>query len=216
MADNADAAAEHTVSAVPTAHDWDERYAGQERMWSGRPNGTLVAEITGRAPGHALDVGCGEGADAIWLAQNGWQVTAVDVSQVALDRAEAAARDAGVDVNWQRSDVIDTPLPQGPFDLVSAHYVPLPHTPGDDALRALLAAVAPDGILLVVGHAHFNADHAKKHGINPDDYVQAHDVATFLDDGWEIETYETRPRVMPPGQDSPHGDDIVLMARRRG
>ena len=77
----------HTDGASESnAGDWDERYRGRgSEVWSGRPNGVLLAEISGLVPGRALDVGCGEGADAIWLAQQGWQVTGVDISQVALD-----------------------------------------------------------------------------------------------------------------------------------
>lgn len=79
--------------------DWNERYATHgDGLWSGRANGVLVAELAGSPPGRALDVGCGEGADAIWLAAAGWQVTGVDVSDVALERAAAAAGDAGVTV----------------------------------------------------------------------------------------------------------------------
>ncbi len=78
--------------------EWDNRYADRERMWSGQPNGALVAEIAGLIPGRVLDVGCGEGADAVWLASNGWDVTALEVSGVALERAAAHARDADVTV----------------------------------------------------------------------------------------------------------------------
>lgn len=84
--------------------DWDERYASHgEGLWSGRPNGALVAELVGRPPGRALDVGCGEGADPLWLARAGWEVTGADVSEVALERAGAGAREAGVTVEWVRA-----------------------------------------------------------------------------------------------------------------
>jgi 2-polyprenyl-3-methyl-5-hydroxy-6-metoxy-1,4-benzoquinol methylase len=104
------------------AREWDERYAGDGdgvSLWSGRPNGTLVAEVAGLVPGTVLDVGCGEGADAIWLAQQGWQVTAVDPSRVALDRADAAARDTGVEVTWVHAGLLGMPGGTGVHDLVS-------------------------------------------------------------------------------------------------
>src|SRR3954471_21898208 len=91
----------HSPQPVPvTAAEWDERYTGSPQIWSGNPNGALVAEVAALAPGRALDVGCGEGADAVWLATRGWRVTALDVSEVALDRAAQHARAAGVAVAW--------------------------------------------------------------------------------------------------------------------
>ena len=94
--------------------DWDERYARHgEGMWSGRANGALVTELAESPPGRALDVGCGEGADAIWLARAGWEVTGLDVSEVALERAAAAAREAGVTVHWVLADVALSPPSPG-------------------------------------------------------------------------------------------------------
>ncbi|WP_338037967.1 class I SAM-dependent methyltransferase [Nocardiopsis halophila] len=76
------------------AQSWDDRYSSEERLFSGNPNGVLVAEVEGLAPGRALDLGCGEGADAVWLAERGWHVAAVDISQVALDRRRRPPRPA--------------------------------------------------------------------------------------------------------------------------
>jgi len=134
--------------------DWDERYASHdEGLWSGRANGVLVGELAGSSPGRALEVGCGEGADAIWLAGAGWEVTGVDVSEVALERAAIAGRDAGVTVQWVCADVSAMPSASGGYDLVSVLYPALKHSPGDEAICGLLDAVAPGGTLLVVGHA---------------------------------------------------------------
>src|SRR5579871_5362086 len=89
------------------AAEWDARYREREgQMWSGRPNGRLQAEVAGLTPGRALDVGCGEGADAIWLARSGWTVTAIDISDVALSRAREAAERAGVMVEWVCGDAL--------------------------------------------------------------------------------------------------------------
>ena len=196
--------------------EWDERYRGQAQMWSGRPNDVLVAEIPGRTPGRALDVGCGEGGDAVWLAHHGWQVTGLDVSQVALDRAAEAARAAGVTVEWVCADVATLPAGTGGrFDLVSVHYPALRHTPDDAAIRSLLDTVAPGGTLLVVGHAPMDVEYARAHGFEPADYVQPPDVAARLDHAWEIEVDETRPRVTAPPRDTPFTHDAVLRARRR-
>ncbi|GAA5021946.1 class I SAM-dependent methyltransferase [Kitasatospora paranensis] len=134
---------------------WDTRYGSGDRIWSGDPNAVLVREVSGLATGHALDLGCGEGADAVWLAGRGWQVTAVDVSRIALARGAEQAESAGVAdrIDWQQHDLAVS-FPDGVFDLVSAHFL---HSevalPRDEILRSAAAAVAPGGVLLVVGHA---------------------------------------------------------------
>jgi SAM-dependent methyltransferase len=195
--------------------DWDERYASHEEgLWSGRVNGALVADVAELPPGRALDVGCGEGADAIWLARAGWQVTGVDISEVALERAAAGAREAGVTVEWVRADIAVSPPAPGAYDLVSVQYPALKHSPGDEAIRALLGAVAPGGTVLVVGHAPVDPDYAHAHGFEVADYVQPADVRAHLDEGWEVEVDETRPRVDPAPEGSRHTHDTVLRAKR--
>jgi SAM-dependent methyltransferase len=194
--------------------EWDERYASAEQVWSGRPNGALVAEVAGLRPGRALDVGCGEGADVVWLAQQGWDVTGLDVSQVALDRAAMHARQAGASVRWVHADLVQAQLPAGAFDLVSAQYPALLRTPGDDAERALLAAVAPGGTLLVVHHADIDPEEANARGFDPADYVGPADVAALLGDGWRVEVDEKRPRDITGGAGAHHTHDLVLRARR--
>lgn len=195
--------------------DWDARYAGAERVWSGRPNGALVAEVADLVPGRALDVGCGEGADAVWLAERGWDVTALDVSRVALERAARHARDAGADVRWLHAALVGAPLEPGTFDLVSAQYPALRRTPGHDAERALLDAVAPGGLLLLVHHADIDSERARASGFDPDDYIHPGDVAALLDDGWRLEVDERRPRHVSGGAGSHHTHDVVIRARRR-
>ncbi len=199
-----------------TPGEWDQRYAEQDRVWSGAPNGTLVVEADALPVGRALDVGCGEGADAIWLAGRGWQVTAVDISRVALDRAASVAG-AGVEVRWLVADIADGPPAGEVFDLVSAQYLAIRHTDDDAGIRGLMAAVGPGGTLLVVGHgepsdheAHEAHDHG---GPSHDGWVQPADVAARLDDGWLIEVHEIRPRPSAPAG-SRHTDDVVLRARR--
>src|SRR5690606_21511442 len=102
---------------------WEERYGSGGRLWSGKPNPQLVATAADLPPGTALDVGTGEGADAIWLASRGWTVTGVDVSQAALDRAARHATEAGVEVTWQQADATKWDPAPAQFDLVSAQYV---------------------------------------------------------------------------------------------
>jgi SAM-dependent methyltransferase len=196
--------------------EWDERYASSERIWSGRPNGALVDEVATLRPGRVLDVGCGEGADAVWLAANGWQVTALDVSGVALDRARSHAAEAGVGITWRHSGLLEADLPAAAFDLVSAQYPALRRTPGDDAERALLAAVAPGGTLLVVHHDVSDPSTGFEHGFDPAEWVGPRDVAKLLDGGWRLDVDDLRERTISGGAGAHHTHDVILRATRTG
>jgi 2-polyprenyl-3-methyl-5-hydroxy-6-metoxy-1,4-benzoquinol methylase len=205
-----------SVSAAQAA-EWDARYSeGEGARWSGRPNGRLVAEVASLTPGRALDVGCGEGADAIWLARRGWTVTAIDVSDVALIRAQEAAELAGAVVEWVRGDALQTPFPAGSFDLVSMQYPALPKAAGEAPMRALLGTVRLGGLLLAVYHDlnDEHREHIKSQGIDPADYVDAGDLARLLEDEFTIELQAVEPRIDPP-PDHRHIADVVLRARRR-
>jgi len=203
--------------------DWDHRYGG-ERVWSGNPNGTLVHEVERLAPGRALDVGTGEGGDAVWLGARGWRVTANDISRRALARVQAAAHERGIDLECLHADANDRHAfgaGAGTFDLVSAMYASIPRTPDARAIGNLLDAVAPGGTLLVVGHDLApmrtpvdTREHSR--AFDPDAYVRVDDVAAALAGRaeWSIEVHEQRPR--PPGAASSHHvDDVVLRATRR-
>ena len=201
--------------------DWDQRYSG-DVMWSGNPNGSLVHEVAGLRPGTALDVGAGEGGDAMWLADRGWNVTATDISQRAVDRIVAVATERNVTVVGIRADANDPhPFPGDGYDLVTAHYASIPRTADDRAIHNMLSAVVPGGTLLVVGHdlepMRQPIDTTRvSRAFDPDAYVRVDDVATAIADSadWHIEVHEKRPR--PPGHAnaSHHVDDIVLRARR--
>lgn len=208
-------AADGHVADPAVQAEWDKRYATQEQLWSGRPNGALVTEVDGLTPGRVLDVGCGEGADAVWLAKGGWEVTAVEVSGVALERAAGHARDAGVTVHWVHSTLERAQLPAASFDLVSAQYPALLRTPDAAAERALLAAVAPGGVLLLVHHAGMETQEVREDGFDPADYVWPAMVAALLDDDWTVELDERRARSAPEhGAGAHHAEDLVLRARR--
>ncbi len=207
--------AEGYVGDPAVQAEWDQRYTERERLWSGQPNGALVAEVAGLRPGRVLDVGCGEGADAVWLARGGWDVTALEVSGVALGRAAGHARDAGVTVRWVHAGLAEAALPPASFDLVSAQYPALLRTPDAAAERALLAAVAPGGVLLLVHHAGMDTHQVHDGGFDPADYVWPSMVAALLDDDWGVELDEQRPRIAPAGgAGAHHTDDVVLRARR--
>ncbi len=203
--------------------EWDERYRESDRVWSGRPNPTLVDEVADVAPGTALDAGAGEGADACWLAARGWRVTAVDLSSVAVERAAAHAAALGVDVTWRQLDLGAEPAPER-YDLVTAHYL---HVGGDRgrAIRDhLVDAVRPGGLLLVVAHAfederaqaHRAEQHAHDHVRDfGEDIWNAEALASHLDAGWRVEVAQTRTREATGADgETTTRYDSVLRARR--
>ena len=197
---------------------WDARYRESDRIWSGNPNTALVREVTGLKPGRALDLGCGEGADAIWLAEQGWRVTAADISGVALDRAARQAAAAGVTerIDWQQCD-LGAAFPTGTFDLVSAQFLhSFRDMPREKILRAAAAAVAPGGVLLVVGHAGFPSGehnpHPETHFPTPDEVLAALDLP---DGEWEVLISEEHQRSQtgPDGQPTTLTDNILKVKR---
>lgn len=192
--------------------EWDAHYAGDEQVWSGEPNAALVTEVSSLQPGRALDVGCGEGADAIWLAQRGWTVRAIDPSAVAVERARRAARAAEVPVDWQVTTLGDAGLAPGSFDLVSVFYGALDRD--TNSIAALADLVAPGGVLLFVHHATVDLDRAREHGFDPDRYLQPSQVPAALGAGWLVEVDEVRERTISGGSGAHHTDDLVVRARR--
>ncbi|WP_306514329.1 FAD-dependent oxidoreductase, partial [Janibacter hoylei] len=184
------------AAARPSAHaaDWDGRYSG-DLQWSGNPNGSLVAEVTGTTPGTALDVGAGEGGDAIWLAEQGWQVTANDISALALDRVRAGAAQRGLDIALVQADAnAATPFGGQHYDLVTAAYASIPRTPDGRGVANLLDAVAPGGTLLVIAHdshdmAGAAADPEQTRAFDHEAYVDTDAIAAALAAraGWTVD-----------------------------
>jgi len=200
---------------------WDERYRAAHRVWSGNPNPHLVTETSGLTPGRALDVGAGEGADAIWLAERGWTVTALDFSSVALEKARAHAEERGAElagrITWLHADLNVWQPPARAFDLVTLHFMHLASAERGPIYRGLAAAVAPGGTLLVVGHHPSDLETTARRPRDPDRLFTAEEIVGDLGDGWTIAAAEARPR---PATD-PDGNaitvhDAVLVARRNG
>ncbi|MER7332077.1 methyltransferase domain-containing protein [Micromonospora sp. NPDC000119] len=202
-----------------TARYWEELYGRRDRYWSGRANPILV-DVAGPLPaGTALDLGCGEGGDAIWLAGRGWRVTAVDVAETALDRASAAAAEAGVAsrIEFRRHDLTRT-FPPGEFDLVSAQFLQSPlEFPRGEVLRSAARAVAPGGRLLVVEHGEVPPWGRHAH---PDvRFPTPQETLAELDldpDRWLTERLDA-PRRQATGPDGHTGtlvDHVVLVRRR--
>jgi thioredoxin reductase/SAM-dependent methyltransferase len=202
--------------------DWDHRY-GDTPVWSGNPNGSLVAEASDLPVGRALDVGAGEGGDAFWMAERGWDVTASDISANVLGRIAAEAGRRGLQIECRHVDAnaLDAYEARA-FDLVSAQYASIPRTPDGRGVRNVLDAVKPGGTLLVVSH-DLDAMRApidtgsESRAFDGDAFVRVTDVAAAIaaSPEWDVEVHEKRPR--PPGAASAavHVDDIVLRARRR-
>jgi thioredoxin reductase/SAM-dependent methyltransferase len=227
---NADLIAEETRAAladyrqrVATMFEqdaWEERYQARPALWSGRPNAQLVTEVTGLTPGRALDVGSGEGADAIWLAERGWRVSAVDISKVALKRAADHAAAAGNEIagriDWTRADLRQQAPDEAAFDLVSAHFMQLPPESRRDLFARLGAAVTPGGTLLIVGHHPSDLRRSVHRAHFPDMMYTAEQVAADLDPtGWDVLTAEIRPRTVDHDGRTVTIHDAVLVARRR-
>jgi trans-aconitate methyltransferase len=214
---------DHTASPTPVEF-WEERYAGSSRVWSGAPNRTLVDIVAALEPRRALDLGCGEGADVIWLARRGWQATGVDISETAISRARTAASD--LDLPHARFEAADlsTWRPSGPYDLATASFLQSPVTLSRaEILRAVSDRITPGGHLLVIAHAAAppwsRLRHAHADGHHADFPTPDQEVASLALDpaDWTVLIAEVRSRdaVGPDGDEAVLHDSVVLVRRGR-
>jgi 2-polyprenyl-3-methyl-5-hydroxy-6-metoxy-1,4-benzoquinol methylase len=195
---------------------WEERYTGEESVWSGKPNAQLVAEVSRLSPGTALDVGCGEGGDVVWLAQQGWRVTGADFSANGLARAARHAADAGVAdrVDWWQVDARAFEAGGRSYDLVTTHFLHPPDHGMVEVTRRLAQAVAPGGHLLIVGHepsavfTQLSESHRRA-------MWAAEELVPGLPDDFETLVVEQRPRAMVRDGEPVDVHDSTLLARRR-
>lgn len=164
---------------------WDKRYAETELVWSAGPNRFLAEEVTGLPPGRALDLGAGEGRNAIWLAEQGWSVSAADFSEVAIRKAQTIAEAKGISAIWLVQDLLSyRPQPQG-FDLVILLYIHLPPEEWSQVLASAAAAVCPGGTLLVIGHDSANIADGVGGPQDPSVLYSAQDVLSSIP-GFEV------------------------------
>ena len=185
---------------------WDERYAAAERVWSAGPNREVGAVVAGWPPGRALDLGAGEGRHALWLAERGWQVTAVDFSAVGIDRGRQEAARRSLDVEWVVADVTEwEPAPGTLFDLVLVAYLHIPQ----DVFSRLGQWLAPGGALVVVGHSLRNLTEGVGGPQDPS-ILHTTDQLRAASDGLEVQRCE---EVLRP-TDAGDAIDVVLVARR--
>jgi len=197
---------------------WDERYGGTPALWSGQPNHFLVAEVADLVPGQALDVGCGEGADTIWLAKRGWDVTGTDISIVALERAKRLAEGLPPEVagrmTWLHADIMQWEPPRSAYDLVSAQYFHGPLYIRQAVWPKLIGAVAPGGTLLVVAHDPEDPHVREHHHERPERFYSATEIAERLPgDEWAIAKNVSEGRTRQG--DETHFLDLVFRATRK-
>jgi shikimate kinase/SAM-dependent methyltransferase len=190
---------------------WDERHAARQPIESRDPDPTLVEACATLRPGRALDLGTGDGRNAVWLAARGWQVTAVDFSSVALDRGRTVASAAGVEVDWRLLDLTDWAPPKASFDLVALFFIHLPVAERRIVHANAAAAVAPGGTLLVVGHDRSNLTDGVGGPQDPRVLFTPAEVVAGLPDGFAVERAETVRRA-GTGERGPL--DAVVLARR--
>ena len=189
---------------------WDERHAAQEPIESSEPDPTLLHEVGALAPRRAIDLGAGDGRNAIWLARRGWAVTAVDFSQVALGRGRALAAAAGVHVEWELADLLEWTPGDRSFDLVMLFFIHLPPEERREVYARAAAAVAPGGTLLVVGHDRTNTANGVGGPQDPDLLITPSEVAADLT-GFRVDRAETVRR--GPGLGRTPIDTIVRAVR---
>jgi SAM-dependent methyltransferase len=192
--------------------DWNRRYRERELVWSAEPNRFLVDEVAHLAPGRALDLGSGEGRNAIWLAERGWRVTAVDFAEAGLAKARRIAADRGVEIELIQADVRDYEPEPDSFDLVLALYLHLPWPDMTAILDRARRAVAPRGTFLLIGHDRSNLEHGVGGPQNPAVLYTADQVtALFLD--FDIERSGTLVRPVDTDHGTVEAIDCIVRAR---
>lgn len=183
------------------ARAWDERYAASGLVWSGSANQLVVQELTDLRPSKALDLACGEGRNALWLAERGWQVTAVDFSPVALDKGRRLAEERGLDVDWVCADALTYDAGPEAFDLVLIAYLQLVADERRTAVRAAIGSLRTNGTLLLVAHDSTNLAEGTGGPSDPEVLFTAEEVLADLDgERFEVQRAERVRRLVQPDE----------------
>jgi SAM-dependent methyltransferase len=193
--------------------EWDRRYETAELVWTASPNRFVVEEIAGMRPGRALDLAAGEGRNAVWLAELGWQVTAVDFSAVGLAKAGKLAESRGVSVDRATADVRDYRPEAAAYDLVLIVYLHLPAAELAGVLSRAATAVAPSGTLLVIGHDVTNMADGVGGPQIPDVLYTPESISAGLD-GMEVRRAERVRRPVDTGTGRREAIDTLVRAVR--
>ncbi len=205
------------------ASDWNARYDTAELIWKGEPNQFLPPEVAGLPVGRALDLACGEGRNAVWLATQGWQVTGVDFAEVGLGKAQRLADEHGVTGTWITADATSWTPPVEGFDLVVMFYLQLPAAQSAQAVRTAVSALAADATFLLVAHDLLNLSEGHGGPQSPDVLATAEGVidalaAAELELGVEliIERAGRIERVVATAEGDRTAIDTIVRARRVG
>ena len=203
-----------TTTSEPSRERWNRRWAGEERVHaSTAPSRFLVAEVADLQPGTALDLACGAGRNAVWLTGQGWRVTAVDFSGVALRMARSLAAERAVEAEWIEADVVAWTPPARAYDLVCVFYLQLPAPERRTALAHAAAAVRPGGTLLVVGHDLLNLTEGSGGPTQPDVLFTPDDVVAEIGDLRIEKALRVRRTVEEPGAARAAIDALVRATR---
>jgi SAM-dependent methyltransferase len=190
--------------------DWNVRHGEGGLLFGAAPNRFLVAEVEGLEPGRALDVACGSGRNAVWLAGRGWKVTGVDFSEVALEQAGGLAAERGVEVEWVHADLLGWRPFEQAFDLVVVLYLQLPGEQLAQVMHRAASGLAPGGTVLVIGHHSDNLEHGSGGPKDPRVLFTPEQIAGYFD-GLEIEKADV---VLRPVEGERDAIDALVRATR--
>ena len=207
------------MSTHETKEQWEKHYGERDRIWSGRVNVQFADVVADLPPGRALDLGCGEGADSVWLAERGWDVVAVDISETALDRAKDAAGTRGITdrIEFVQLDLSED-FPSGTFDLISSQFLhSTVYLDRSKVLANAAAALRPNGLLVIVDHGSAPPWASKLD--HHHEFPSAEEMVAGMelsDDEFErvrVDAVE-RQAVGPEGQQRPWMDNVIVLRRR--
>lgn len=195
------------------ADAWDERYSQNDLVWGAPPNAVVVEQLTALPHGRALDLACGEGRNALWLATRGWHVTGIDYSSVAIDKARTLAsrspRSVRERLDYRTGDITDAQWGES-YDLALLIYVHLPRSQRNQVVRRAIDSLKPDGILMILGHDSSNLEHGVGGPQDPEILYTPDDLKNDLGDAIHIDVSERRLRETEAGT----AIDALFIGRR--